>query len=281
MPKLRDNAPYTDFVHALKEKIKHAKSRAVLSVNRQLIELYFDIGREIVSKQDELGWGRSVVEQMAKDLQAEFGQRSGYSSANLWRMRNFYITYADDVNLAQLVRDLPWSHNILIFEKCKDPLERAYYIKNTIGYGWSRNVLTHHIKTELYKRDQEQLKQHNFQNTLPAESSEMAVEMMKSEYNLSFLGISKEAKERELESSISIIENIKIHLNETVKLPHENPAIGIILCTDKDRLEVEYAIGNMNQPLGVATYAIETKLPSRLEKLLPTSDEIKRVLDEK
>jgi len=341
MPKLRDNAPYTDFVHALKEKIKHAKSRAVLSVNRQLIELYFDIGREIVSKQDELGWGRSVVEQMAKDLQAEFGQRSGYSSANLWRMRNFYITYADDVNLAQLVRDLPWSHNILIFEKCKDPLERAYYIKNTIGYGWSRNVLTHHIKTELYKRDQEQLKQHNFQNTLPAESSEMAVEMMKSEYNLSFLGISKEAKERELESSI--IENIKSFLlelgygfsfvgsqykltldeneyfidllffhrklnalvaielkvgkfkpeyagkmnfylnllNETVKLPHENPAIGIILCTDKDRLEVEYAIGNMNQPLGVATYAIETKLPSRLEKLLPTSDEIKRVLDEK
>ncbi len=341
MSELQDNAPYSNFVHALKEKIKHAKSKAVLSVNRQLIELYFDIGREIVSKQDELGWGRSIVEQMAKDLQAEFGPRSGYSSANLWRMRNFYITYADDVNLAQLVRDLPWSHNILIFEKCKDPLERAYYIKNTIAHGWSRNVLTHHIKTELYRRDQEQLKQHNFQNTLPVESSEMAVEMMKNEYNLSFLGISKEAKECELESSI--IENIKSFLlelgygfsfvgsqykltlneneyfidllffhrklnalvaielkvgkfkpeyagkmnfylnllNETVKLPHENPAIGIILCTDKDRLEVEYAIGNMNRPLGVATYTVESELPSGLESLLPTSEELKKVLDEK
>ena len=338
MNNLTDQTLYTDFVVSIKAKIRQAKSNVVLSVNRQLIDLYFEIGRGIVTKQGALGWGKSVVEKMAKELQEEFGKRSGFSSQNLWYMRQFYDAYKNEVNLQQLVGEIPWGQNILIFSKCKDLLERAYYIKNTIEFGWSRNVLTHHIKTNLYKRDKKQLKQHNFQNTLPAETSEMATEMMKSEYNLAFLGIAKEAKERELESSI--IENIKSFLlelgygfsfvgsqyklmlndneyfidllffhrklnalvaielkvgkfkpehagkmnfylnllNDTVKLPHENPAIGIILCSDKDSLEVEYAIQNTNQPLGVSTYTIEEKLPTELEKLLPSSEEITQML---
>ncbi len=177
---------------------------------------------------------------MASDLQMEFGKRSGYSSANLWRMRNFYLVYEDDLNLAQLVRDLSWSHNILIFEKCKDEKERKHYLENTIEFGWSRNVLTHHIKTDLYRRDNQTLKQNNFQETLPTTTSDLAEEMMKSEYSLEFLGISKEAKESEL----------------------------------------EYAISNTNQPLGVATYKIETKLPKDLKDLLPSSEEIREVFDE-
>ena len=197
MNNLTDQTQYTDFIVSIKAKIKHAKSNVVLSVNRQLIDLYFEIGREIITKQDALGWGKSVVEKMAKELQEEFGKRSGYSSANLWRMRNFYISYSKDSNLAHAVRDLPWSHNILIFEKCKELQERTYYITNALEFGWNRNVLTHHIETDLYKRDQKQLKQHNFQNTLTVEVSEMATEMIKSEYNLAFLGIAKEAKERD------------------------------------------------------------------------------------
>ena len=341
MANVSNQNQYIDFVKEIKQKIHSAKSKAVLSVNKQMIMLYFEIGKEIVLKQESLGWGRSVVEEMSKDLQVEFGKRSGFSSANLWRMRNFYLTYENDSNLAQYVRDLPWSHNILIFEKCKDEKEREYYVKNTIEFGWSRNILTHHIKTDLYSRDNKELKQNNFTDTLPANIVDIADEMMKSEYNLEFLGISKEAKERELESSI--IENIKnfllelgygfsfvgsqyklslndneyfidllfFHrklnalvaielkiekfkpehagkmnfylnlLNDTVKMEHENPAIGIILCSDKDSLEVEYAISNTNQPLGVATYTIETELPVGLKKMLPSSEEIKEVLDEK
>lgn len=337
MHSISQQAQYRAFVTQIKQEIRSAKSKAVRSVNRQLIDLYFKIGQHIVAKQEELGWGRSVVEQMAKDLQEEFGKRSGFSSANLWRMRNFYLAYADLPNLAQAVRDLPWSHNILILEKCKDPDERKYYIINALEYGWSRNVLTHHIQNDLYHRDKVEHKQNNFTQTLPKASSEMADEMMKSEYNLAFLGISKEAKERELESKI--IENIKSFLlelgygftfvgsqykvtlndheyfidllffhrklnalvaielkvgkfkpeyagkmnfylnllNDTVKMPHENPAIGIILCSDKDEIEVEYAIQNMNQPLGVSTYTIEPKLPSELEQYLPNSEEIKKV----
>ncbi len=337
MHSVSQQAQYRDFATQIKQKIHNAKSKAVRSVNHQLIELYFTIGQQIVAKQEELGWGRSVVEQMAKDLQEEFGKQSGFSSANLWRMRNFYLTYEDTPNLAQAVRDLPWSHNILILEKCKAPDEQKYYITNALKYGWSRNVLTHHIQNDLYRRDNVEHKQNNFTQTLPATSSEMAEEMMKSEYNLAFLGISKEAKERELESKI--IENIKSFLlelgygfsfvgsqykvtlnnneyfidllffhrklnalvaielkvgkfkpeyagkmnfylnllNDTVKMPHENPAIGIILCSDKDEIEVEYAIQNMNQPLGVSTYTIEPKLPSELEQYLPNSEEIKKV----
>ena len=109
-----------------------------------MIELYFDVGKEIVNKQEALGWGKSIVEQMSKDLIDEFGEKSGYSSSNLWRMRNFYLSYKDKLKLAQSVREISWGQNILIFEKCKDAKEQEYYIKNTIEYGWNRNVLLHH-----------------------------------------------------------------------------------------------------------------------------------------
>ena len=127
-------------------------------------------------------------------------------------MRQFYTTYKENSNLQQLVGEIPWGQNILIFSKCKDENERVYYLKNTIEFGWSRNVLTHHIKTNLFSRDDKALKQNNFKETLPVAISGMADEIMKSKYNLEFLDISKEAKERELEGSI--IENIKKFLLE-------------------------------------------------------------------
>ena len=253
---------YIDFVKEIKQKIHSAKSKAVLSVNKQMVTLYFEIGKEIVLKQESMGWGRSIVEEMSKDLQAEFGKRSGFSSQNLWYMRQFFIIYKETANLQQLVGEIPWGQNILIFSKCKDEKEREYYLKNTIEFGWSRNILTHHIKTDLYSRDNKELKQNNFTDTLPANIVDIADEMMKSEYA----------------GKMNFYLNL---LNDTVKMPHENPAIGIILCSDKDSLEVEYAILNTTQPLGVATYTIETELPVALKKLLPSSEEIKEVLDEK
>ena len=154
----------TDFktvLQDIKQKIYSAKNKAILSANRVMIELYFEIGKTIVQKQEKLGWGKSVVEEMSKELKKEFGQNCGYSTSNLWRMRNFYIAYKNYPNLAQIVREISWSQNIVIFEKCKEIKEREYYIKNCIEYGWNRNTLLHHIKTELYKRD-------NLENSLPS-----------------------------------------------------------------------------------------------------------------
>ena len=110
-----DSNTFAIFLKEIKKKIYSAKSKAILSANRLMIELYFEIGKEIVIKQETLGWGKSVVEQMSKDLVTEFGEKSGYSSSNLWRMRNFYLSYKDNTKLAQLVRDISWGQNIIIF----------------------------------------------------------------------------------------------------------------------------------------------------------------------
>ncbi len=329
---------YKEFMVELKQKIYKSKTKAILSANSLMIELYFDIGKRIVSNQETLGWGKSVVEEMSKDLKNEFGEKSGYSSSNLWRMRNFYLSYSDDEYLAQLVRDISWGQNILIFEKCKDQDQREYYIKNTIEFSWNRNVLTHHIKTNLFERDDEKNKSNNFDLTLSDGLSELATDIVKSEYNLEFLEVAKDAHERQVENQL--VENIKkfllelgygfsfvanqyklqlgdneyyidllfFHrklnalvaielkvgkfkpeyagkmnfylntLNETVKMSHENPSIGIILCSDKDNLEVEYSLINTSQPMGVSTYTIKDKLPDDLIDTLPSQEELQNQL---
>ena len=329
---------YNNFIKELKSKIYSAKSNAILSVNRLMIELYFEIGKEIVSNQEVLGWGKSVVEQMSKDLISEFGEKSGYSSSNLWRMRNFYLSYKDNAKLAQLVREISWGQNIIIFEKCKDDEIKEYYIKNSIEFGWNRNVLMHHIKTNLFDRDKIENKSNNFEISLPLHLSELAQDIVKSEYNLEFLEVAKDVHERVVENSL--IDNIKqfllelgygfsfignqyklvlgeneyfidllfFHrklnalvavelkigkfqpeyagkmnfylnlLNDTVKMPHENPSIGIILCTDKDKLEVEYALQNVVQPMGISTYTVQETFPKEWDKSLPTKEELEQKL---
>lgn len=332
---------YKSFIVALKQKIYSAKTKAIVSANRLMIELYFEIGKEIVSNQQTQGWGKSVVEQMSKDLKDEFGKKSGYSSQNLWYMRQFYLTYKDDVNLQQLVGEIAWGSNIVIFTKCKDEKQRQYYLENCIEYGWNRNVLTHHIKTNLFERDDTSKKANNFEVTLKSELSELAVDIVKSEYNLEFLEVAKSAHEREVENSL--VQNIKkfllelgygfsfidnqyrlvlnkneyfidllfFHrklnalvaielklgkfrpeyagkmnfylnlLNETVKMPHENSAIGIILCSDKDSMEVEYSLLNTSQPMGVSTYSVKGTLPDELKDTLPTQEELQQLLGDK
>lgn len=336
--KLVSDVNYKDFILDLKSKIYSSKSKAILSVNRQMIELYFNIGKEIVAKQESLGWGKSIVEQMSHDLINEFGEKSGYSSSNLWRMRNFYLSYNDDEKLAQLVREISWGQNILIFEKCKDRKEKEYYIKNSIENSWNRNVLMHHIKTNLFIRDKVKEKSNNFGIALPSHLSELAIDIIKSEYNLEFLEIAKDVHEREVENQL--IENIKkfllelgygfsfignLHkltlgkndyyidllffhrklnalvaielkvgkfkpeyagkmnfylnlLNDKMKMSHENPSIGIILCTNKDRLEVEYALQNIVQPMGISTYTTNSSMPKDLEGLLPREDELSNII---
>jgi len=267
------NKDYTNFIIELKQKIYSAKSTAILSANRLMIELYFDIGNEIIQKQEKFGWGKSIVEKMSKDLKNEFGEKSGYSTQNLWYMRQFYIVYKDDTNLQQLVGDLPWGQNILIFSKCKDIKEREYYIKNTIEFGWNRNVLTHHIKTDLYKRDKLINTQNNFNTSLKENLSELAIDIVKSEYNLEFLEVAK--FKPEYAGKMNFYLNL---LNDTVKMPHENPSIGIILCTDKESFEVEYALRNLSQPMGVSTYTTNDTLPSEFLENLPTKEELERKL---
>ena len=210
---LPTDANYLQFLHAIKEKISNARIRAAHSVNRELIELHWSIGQEIVERQEKFGWGKSVVEHLAKDLRKEFPGNIGFSTQNLWYMRQFYLEYKEHPNLQQAVGEIPWGQNLLILSKIKDMAARQYYLTATAQCGWSRNVLLNQIKAKAYERQCTRPKQHNFAKALPAHLSEQADEAMKDVYLLDSLGITKAVLERELENRmISKIKDVILEL---------------------------------------------------------------------
>jgi len=322
---------YSSFIKEIKDLIYRRQYEAMKKVNAELIQLYWEIGQEIDCKQREQGWGKSVVEILAKELQKEFPGVQGFSASNLWRMRNFFIEYS---NLAPLVREIDkpilpplvaqisWSKNIVIMEKCKNPVEREFYIKMTRRYGWTKDVLINNIENKAFEKYL--ANQTNFDETVPEKYRLQAKLAVKDEYNFDFLEMGIEHSEAELETAI--IKNIRAFLiemggdfcfignqfhldaadrdyhidlllfhrrlrsliaidlkigefepefvgkmqfyltalDETKKLPDENPSIGIIICKDKERTIVEYALKSSDKPIGVATYTLHDSLPENL-----------------
>jgi len=209
---LMGQAEYAKFLDELKERIRNAQTRAILTINKELISLYRDIGKRIVETQEEMGWGKGVVEQLAFDLRREFPDVKGFSARNLWNMRNFYMTYKDDSNLQQLVAEIPWGHNLVIINKVKDHSQRQWYVQQTIQNGWSRNVLVHQIESDLYGRQAVADKTTNFPQTLPSPQSELMEQTIKDPYIFDFIRIEKDAKERDLEKAL--LEKLKEFLLE-------------------------------------------------------------------
>ncbi|MBD2503789.1 PDDEXK nuclease domain-containing protein [Anabaena azotica] len=191
---------YGDLLVEVKQRIRSAQYEALKAVNKELIALYWDIGQMIVTRQQQAGWGKSVVEQLAKDLRREFAGISGFSAANLWRMRLFYETYAANEKLAPMVREIGWTHNLVILEKCKDDLEREFYIRMTRKFGWTKNVLIHQIENQTYEKTL--LNQTNFNQTVPVEIRNQLQLAVKDEYTFDFLELADEHSERQLEQAI-------------------------------------------------------------------------------
>ncbi len=206
---------YSKFLNEIKSRIVTARIQAIRSVNKELIKLYWDIGRTIVERQKKYKWGDAVVEKLANDLKEDFETTFGFSTQNLWYMRQFYLEYKDDSILQQLVGELPWGHNILIFSRIKNKKEREYYLKASVEMGWSRNVLLNQIKAGVYHYQKSMPKQHNFSKALPVHLTEQADESIKSVYNLDFLDIAKSVIERELERRL--VERIKRFMLELGK----------------------------------------------------------------
>jgi predicted nuclease of restriction endonuclease-like (RecB) superfamily len=192
--------PYKAFFNDIKEKIHLAQYEALKQVNKTLLALYWDIGKSIVDKQKQHGWGKSIVETLSEDLQNEFPGVQGYSSANLWRIRSFYANYQGNEKLAPLVREISWSHNMVIMEKCKDDLEREFYIQMTRKYGWSKNVLINQVSGNSY--EQFLLNQTNFDKAVPEKYKHQAKLAVKDAYNFDFLEIAEEHDEKELEFAL-------------------------------------------------------------------------------
>ena len=175
-----------------------------------MICLYWDIGREICVRQNEYGWGKAIVEELSVELQEEFLGKSGFSARNLWRMRNFYITFQDNKEVPPLAAEISWTKIYLVLEKCKNSQEREFYFKMTRKYGWTKEVLIHNISIKTYEKFL--LNQTNFEEQLPQEYRKQAKLAVKDEYTFDFMELSAEHSERELEQQL--IQHIQKFLSE-------------------------------------------------------------------
>lgn len=191
---------YKHLLIEVKQRIRSAQYEALRAVNRELIALYWDIGKLIVSQQQGTSWGKSVVEQLAKDLRTEFPGISGFSARNIWNMRSFYLAYSNNEKLQPLVAEIGWTHNLVILEKCKDDLEREFYLRMTRKFGWTKNVLVHQIENQTYEKTL--LNQTNFAQALFEDIRNQAKLAVKDEYTFDFLELSDRYSERQLEQAI-------------------------------------------------------------------------------
>ena len=191
---------YAQLLHEVKARVRSAQYAALKAVNTELVGLYWDIGRMIALRQEMAGWGRSVVVNLSADLRREFPGVAGFSVQNLWYMRQFYLEYHGHERLQPLVGEIAWAHNLAIMSKCKDPLEREFYLRMTRKFGWSRNVLIHQIDNQSYEKSL--LGQTNFDQALTPELRAQAKLAVKDEYTFDFLELGEEHSERELERAL-------------------------------------------------------------------------------
>jgi predicted nuclease of restriction endonuclease-like (RecB) superfamily len=323
---------YPAFLIEVKARIRSAQYQALRAVNNELLALYWDLGESIHQKQEVLGWGKAVVQTLAADLQAEFPGQNGFSAANLWLMRQFYTEYRSRPILEPLVREISWAKNVLIMKRCKDDLEREFYIRATARFGWTKAILQHQIDNQSYSRYL--LNQTNFDQTVRPEIKAQAMLAVKDHYTFDFLGLADEHSERELE--LGLVQNLRrflsemgglftfigtqhrlevggqeyfidlllFHrrlralvaielkvrsfepehkgkmefyleaLNSQERLADENPSIGIIICRDRNKTVVEYALRTASRPIGVATYSVSSELPDAYRAELPSAESI-------
>lgn len=191
---------YRRFLQALKERIRSAQVKAALAVNQELILLYWQIGREILDRQEQEGWGTKVIDRLAKDLKRDFPDMTGFSARNLKYMRAFADAYPDAQLVQQVFSQIPWGHNVRLLDALKDPEERLWYARQTIEHGWSRNVLLMHVDQGLHKQKSAAIT--NFERTLPPDQSDLAKNLIKDPYNFDFLTLAVDAQERDLEKSL-------------------------------------------------------------------------------
>jgi predicted nuclease of restriction endonuclease-like (RecB) superfamily len=205
---MSDNLPndswgddYRRWLAELKQRVERTRLRAVTSVNRELVTLYWQIGREILDRQQRQGWGAAVVDRLARDLKAAFPDMRGFSPRNLKYMRSLAQAWPDAEFVQQPAAQLPWFHLCTLLDKVKDPEQRSWYAGKTLEHGWSRQVLTMQIETAAYTRAGSAVT--NFGETLPPPQSDLARDALKDPYIFDFLGLTEDAQERDIEQALT------------------------------------------------------------------------------
>jgi len=203
-------AGYGDFLREVQVQVRQRQFQALRAANKELLGLYWWLGEAISRRQAEHGWGKAVVATLASDLQIEFPGRNGFSAQNLWLMQQFFKEYSAKPNLQPLVGDISWAKNLLIMARCKDDLEREFYLRATARFGWTKNVLQHQLDNHSYR--QYLAGQTNFDAALPDSIKAQALLAVKDRYTFDFLGLADEHSERELEKAL--VGNLRAFLAE-------------------------------------------------------------------
>jgi len=337
---IQHNAAYKHWLAGLKSKVRQTQLKAAVQVNTALLQFYWELGEEIVARQQQASWGSGFLKQLSQDLMAEFPSIKGFSKRNLELIRQWYLYWSGEPAIAQQavaqLLSIPWGHNQHIINKCQDKQAALYYVRNTLEHGWSRSVLTHQIESGLYQREGKAI--NNFEATLPALQSDLAQQTLKDPYVFDFLTLSKDYSERELEQGLIkhitqfllelgagfaymgkqfqvtvgerdfyidlLFYHARLHcyvvvelklgdfepehagkLNFYIKAVDEQlckdgdaPTIGILLCKRKDKMVAEYALSDMQKPMGVSEYQLTQSLPEKLKSALPSIEEIESEL---
>ena len=327
---------YAEWLADLKSRIHTAQQRATLSVNRELVLLYWQIGQDILARQSAQGWGAKVIERLALDLRAAFPDMKGFSPRNLKYMRAFAQAWPDAQFVQEVLAQLPWYHQLALLDKLPGPETRRWYAAKALKHNWSRNILVMQIEARLLERSGKAVT--NFEASLPAPQSDLARESLKDPYRFDFLSLTDEAQEREVENALVkhvtefllelgagfafvgrqvlldvggdefFIDLLFYHLklrcyvvielkggkfkpehlgqlgfyltavDRQMKHAQDNPTIGLLLCRSKNKVVAEYALGDKNQPMGIAEYKLLESLPAELQTSLPSIEQIEREL---
>ena len=338
---------YKIWLESLKNKFRSSQIKASIKVNTTLLEFYWDLGGQIVQKQEEHKRRSGFLEKLSHDLSAEFPDVKGFSYRNIRFIRQWYIFWQQDAakidneNWQQLVAilfQIPWGHHQIILNKIKNIDEAIYYVQNTMLNGISRSVLVHQIESNLYEREGKAIT--NFENTLPPIQSDLAKEITKDPYIFDFVTLTQDYQEKELEDALTqnitnfllelgsgfafvgrqyklivggdefkidlLFYHIKLKCYVVVELKatsfkpehagklsfytsaidgelkssDDNPTIGILICKSKNDTVVEYALRDINKPLGISEYQLTEILPKEYKSSLPSIEEIEAKLDE-
>lgn len=191
---------YNSFLVDIKTQIKLSQQKAFNAVNQEMISLYFNIGKMIDTWQKELGWGAKVIDKLSLDILNEFPTMSGFSTRNLKLMVQFYKEYSNDEFVQPIVAQIPWTHNIILIQKIKDKNIRFWYMEQTLNNGWSKDILSLMINSEVHNRTGNLVS--NFSQILPPLESDLVQQSFKDPYRFDFLTITEPFRERELENNL-------------------------------------------------------------------------------
>ena len=331
------SAEYRGFLESIKKRVRTAQTRAALAVNHELVMLYWEIGRDILARQADLGWGAKVIDQLSRDLRRAFPEMKGLSPRNLKYMRAFAEAWPEREIVQEVLAQITWYHNVTLLEKLGTREHRIWYARIAHDRGWSRSVLVCQIERSLHERQGKAVT--NFERTLPAPGSEQAQLLLKDPYIFDFLGLGDQAHERDIERAMVrqirdtllemgagfafvgqqvrlevageeffvdlLLYHLKLHCYVVVELKAaaflpehagqlnfylsavddlvrdaqaDGPTIGLLLCRAKNRVVAEYALRDIQKPIGVADVQLTRLLPDQLEGSLPTVEALEAEL---